>query len=132
MQANRKWNSKPEVVLRQALHARGLRYRIHTTPGQASKCIADIVFATERIAIFIDGCFWHGCPDHTKPPRTNSDYWGPKIRGNRERDIRTDRLLAETGWLSIRVWEHDDPATAARVIAESVRRRRALTRPALR
>ena len=132
MQANRKRNTKPELYLRRALHTQGLRYRIHTTPGQASKCIADIVFPTERVVVFIDGCFWHGCELHTKPPRTNSEYWGPKIRRNRERDLRNDRLLTQAGWLSIRVWEHDDPTEAALTIAEAVTGRRPKLRVGLR
>jgi DNA mismatch endonuclease, patch repair protein len=132
MQSNRKWNTKPEVVLRRELHAQGLRYRIHTTPGQTSKCIADVVFPTERVVIFVDGCFWHGCTLHTKPPRTNSDYWGPKIRRNRERDIQTDHALAEGGWLSVRVWEHEDPVIAAGLIAKVVKQRRATTRSVMR
>jgi DNA mismatch endonuclease (patch repair protein) len=128
MQSNQKKNTKPELVLRQALHALGLRYRIHTTPGQTSRCIADVVFPTERVAIFVDGCFWHGCTLHTSPPRTNAEYWGQKIRGNRERDLQTDRVLAEGGWLSIRVWEHEDPAAAAGSIVKLVTQRRATTR----
>ncbi len=132
MQSNRKWNTKPELALRRQLHALGLRYRTHTTPGQASECIADVVFPTERVAIFIDGCFWHGCTEHTRPPRTNPDYWGPKIRRNRERDLATDRLLSEAGWISIRVWEHEDPALAAPPIADAIRRRRTKTPPTLR
>lgn len=120
MQSNRKWNTKPELVLRRALHAMGLRYRIHSTPGRITKTTADIVFPTERVVIFVDGCFWHGCTLHTKPPRTNSEYWGPKIQRNRERDVHTDRLLTQAGWLPIRVWEHDDPIAAALMIAEAV------------
>ena len=91
----------------------------------------DILFPRAKLAVFVDGCFWHGCTKHTKPPRTNSDYWGPKIQRNRERDQITDRLLTDAGWLSIRVWEHQDPTEAAASIAEAVRRR-TKTPPGLR
>ena len=127
MQSNRKWNTKPELRLRRALHRMGLRYRIHTTPGQTSTCIADIVFPAERVVIFVDGCFWHGCTEHTKPPRTNAGYWVPKIERNRERDRTIDRRLTLAGWLSVRVWEHDDVASAAQTIAQLISKRRLKT-----
>jgi DNA mismatch endonuclease, patch repair protein len=132
MQSNRKWNTKPELAVRRALHKLGLRYRIHTTPGQAASCIADVVFPTERVAVFIDGCFWHGCNLHTVPPRTNQEYWVHKIQGNRRRDAETDRQLADAGWLSIRVWEHEDPKRAADRISHEIRRRRPATLRQLR
>lgn len=84
---------------------------------------ADLVFAGAKVAVFLDGCFWHGCPDHHTVASTNATYWADKVRRNRERDAETDRLLAEAGWLSIRAWEHDDPSKVAKEVASTVRSR---------
>ncbi len=73
----------------------------------------DIVFTRRRIAVFVDGCFWHSCPEHGKEPRSNVTYWAPKLARNRDRDRSVDRALAENSWVSIRIWEHEDPNTAA-------------------
>jgi DNA mismatch endonuclease (patch repair protein) len=85
---------------------------------------ADLVFRPSKVAVFVDGCFWHRCPDHATDPKTNSDYWKPKLERNVERDRETDRLLAEGGWLSIRIWEHEDPRKAAQRVVRIVRSRR--------
>src|SRR5215210_7192672 len=82
MRGNRSLNSKPEVALRSALHRAGLRFRKHLRPVRDLRCVADVVFPTERIAVFLDGCYWHACPEHGTQPRTNSEYWQAKIRGN--------------------------------------------------
>ena len=97
-------NTSPELELRRELWARGLRYRIHyTTPSGK----ADLAFPGRRIAIFIDGCFWHGCPEHYVRPRTRTDFWARKLRENVERDQRQTRLLEERSWRVIRLWEHE-------------------------
>lgn len=83
-----------------------------------------MVFTRSKVAIFLDGCFWHGCPAHHTKSVTNAEYWAEKVRRNRERDRETDRRLAEEGWLVIRVWEHEDPLLAAEHIAKTVRARR--------
>jgi DNA mismatch endonuclease (patch repair protein) len=110
--------------LRRLLHARGLRYRVSTRPIKSIRRTADIVFGPAKVAVFVDGCFWHRCPDHATDPKTNSDYWKPKLERNVERDRETDSLLQDAGWLSVRVWEHEDPESAARRVADVVRRRR--------
>lgn len=111
-------DTRIEVALRRALHAAGLRYRVHRRPVKGVRREADIVFGPARVAVFVDGCFWHGCPEHATWPRRNADFWRVKIEGNRARDQNTDLRLAEAGWLSVRVWEHETVAdAAARVIA---------------
>lgn len=76
------------------------------------------------VAVFVDGCFWHRCPEHGTDPKTNSEYWKPKLERNVQRDRETDLFLQEAGWLSIRIWEHDDPAVEAKRVASIVRSRR--------
>ncbi len=110
-QANR--DTAPELMLRRQLHALGLRYRVHRRPLAGIRRTADIVFPRKRVAIFVDGCFWHGCPVHGTAPKTNADWWAAKLDRNKERDADTDRLLAEAGWTVVRIWEHEDPAEAA-------------------
>lgn len=108
MKGNRRADTKPELALRSALHAQGLRFRkdflLRTSAGSRVK--ADIVFTRNRIAVFVDGCFWHGCPDHGNTPKFNTAYWGPKLARNRERDRRVSKELEADGWSVIRVWEH--------------------------
>lgn len=106
----------PEISLRRELHRRGLRFRVNVKgmPGRP-----DIVFTRARIVVQVDGCFWHGCPDHGVAPKTNADWWKAKLEANRERDTSNDRLLTESGWIVIRAWEHEPPADIAdRVEAE--------------
>ncbi|GAA0253476.1 very short patch repair endonuclease [Saccharothrix mutabilis subsp. mutabilis] len=113
-----------EVALRRELHRLGLRYRVHRRPVRAVRREADVVFGPAKVAVFVDGCFWHGCPDHGTWPKRNSDFWRTKIESNQARDLNTDKVLAEAGWLAIRVWEHEDPATAAAKIHATVQSRR--------
>lgn len=97
-------DTDPEVTLRRALWARGLRYRLHaTTPA----CRPDIVFPTRQVAVFVDGCFWHGCPQHYPCPRSNEDFWSNKLASNVGRDARQSAALADAGWSVVRVWEHE-------------------------
>jgi DNA mismatch endonuclease (patch repair protein) len=119
MQANRSRDTRPELLVRKALHASGLRYRVAVRPVADIRVAADIVFRGPRVAVFIDGCFWHGCPDHSSPPRTNAAYWSAKIAANRERDARAGRLLGDLGWTVIRVWEHEDPVLGAARIRDA-------------
>lgn len=118
-------DTKIEVALRKALHASGLRFRVHGRPVKGVRREADIVFGPARVAVFVDGCFWHGCPEHATWPRRNAEFWRAKIEGNRARDRDTDARLAEAGWLAVRVWEHEPPAESAVRVAEVVARRRA-------
>ena len=108
MRANRARNTRPELNVRRAIHARGLRYRVnrHLLAGR-SRVRPDIVFPTRRIAVFVDGCFWHRCEKHRTVPRTNEAFWSAKLAANVQRDRRNDRDLASAGWLVLRFWEHE-------------------------
>lgn len=115
----------PELALRRVLHRRGLRYFVHRRPLPELRRQADVVFPTSKVAVFVDGCFWHGCPDHgRRVHRTNGWYWPEKIRGNVERDRDTDARLSAAGWTVVRVWEHDDPTAAAERIHHLMSRSR--------
>jgi len=109
--------------LRSAVHRRGLRYRVHQRPLATSRRRADLVFSTARVAVFVDGCFWHGCPEHMTWPAANAAWWRGKIEGNRRRDHETGAILDAAGWVALRVWEHDEPEAAAERIVERVRER---------
>ena len=117
MSAARRRDTAAELALRRELFARGLRYRVaFPVPGQRRRTI-DVAFTRAKVAVFVDGCFWHGCPEHGTSPKANSEWWSVKFAANRERDRDTDRLLAEQGWAVVRVWEHEPPtAAAARVL----------------
>lgn len=107
MSGARRRDTAPELALRRALHARGLRFRVvHPVPGNKRRTI-DIAFTRRRLAIFLDGCFWHGCPEHAAAPRANAEWWERKIATNRARDRDTDRLLVLAGWKVLRLWEHE-------------------------
>lgn len=97
-------NSEPEQALRSALHRRGLRFRLHK---RVEGIAVDIVFSQARVGVFVDGCFWHGCPEHATYPKSNTRYWLPKLEENRVRDQRQSGRLRRAGWRVIRVWEHD-------------------------
>ncbi|WP_254405720.1 very short patch repair endonuclease [Streptomyces sp. AC627_RSS907] len=124
MRGNRSKNTKPELLLRSLLYRRGMRYRVDIRPIADVRRRADLVFPGDRIAVFVDGCFWHGCPDHYRPAMKNADFWREKINSNKARDAETNATLAAAGWTVIRVWEHDDPARAAAQIENAVRRKR--------
>ncbi|WP_338597167.1 very short patch repair endonuclease [Saccharopolyspora sp. SCSIO 74807] len=124
MQANKGRDTKPELALRRAVHALGLRYRVSMRPLPAIRRTADLSFSRVKVAVFMDGCFWHGCPEHHTQSATNSEFWAEKVRRNRERDRETDRLLLEAGWSVLRIWEHEDPQAGAARIAHEVRLRR--------
>ncbi len=111
-------NSGPEIRLRRELHSRGLRFRVNLRglPGTP-----DIAFTRAKIAVFVDGCFWHRCPRHGVLPKANRDWWREKLDRNVERDKRKDGELEDLGWLSIHVWEHDDPSTVADAIEQAWR-----------
>jgi DNA mismatch endonuclease (patch repair protein) len=121
MQGNRKRDTRPEMAVRRAVHRLGLRYRVARRPLPGQRFTADLVFPAARVAVFVDGCFWHGCPEHFTPPRTNASYWGPKIARNQARDAAAMAALQAAGWIGLRIWEHEPPDLAARCIAETVR-----------
>jgi len=122
MKATRAKDSKPELNLRSALHRLGLRFRLHQRVIPNLRRTVDVVFRPSRVAVFVDGCFWHGCPEHGTWPKKNAKWWRDKIETNIMRDRETDRLLDEAGWTVVRVWEHERPEVAARRIARLVRR----------
>jgi DNA mismatch endonuclease, patch repair protein len=117
-QSNR--DTAPEVAVRRLLHAAGFRYRLHRpVPGMPRRSI-DIAFPGVKIAVFMDCCFWHGCPEHATHPKANADWWRTKLEGNIARDRETTRALAEAGWTVLRYWEHEAPAAVASRVAKSV------------
>lgn len=123
MSAQRQADTKPEIAVRSALHRRGLRYRKHLAPLQGLRCKADVVFLRQQVAIFIDGCFWHGCTQHGTVPKANNRWWRQKIEGNQARDRRNDEVLEHAGWAVVRIWEHEDPEAAADRVMAVVRGR---------
>lgn len=121
MRANRRRDTKPELAVRRLVHAMGLRYRVDYAPLSANKrSRADLVFTRAKVAVFIDGCFWHGCPRHHTVASTNAAFWRTKAEGNRVRDERTNTALRDAGWTVLRFWEHQDPHTVADAIREAV------------
>lgn len=125
MQDQRRRDTAPELALRRALHRRGLRYRLDVpvVPGTRRRRV-DIVFPRAKIAVFVDGCFWHGCPEHGRSRgATNEWYWQPKIRQNMERDADTNQRLRKADWLVLRFWEHDDPEQASVHVLNAIRER---------
>ncbi|WP_272914497.1 very short patch repair endonuclease [Ornithinimicrobium cavernae] len=108
----------PELQMRRLLHARGLRYRVHAPVQGLPRRRIDILFTKARVAVSVDGCFWHGCPEHWVPPRTNREWWDWKVAKNRARDADTDRRLAELGYTSLRIWKHVPPVEAAQLVAD--------------
>jgi len=121
MQGNRSSNTKPELRVRQAAHALGLRYRVNARPEPDLNRTADMVFSRARVAVFVDGCYWHGCAEHCRIPATNRDYWNAKIDRNVRRDAETTALLADRGWTVLRFWSHDEPAEIAETIRRAVK-----------
>jgi DNA mismatch endonuclease, patch repair protein len=119
MTSQRQRDTAPEIAVRSLLHRRGLRFRVHY-PLPVPRRRADIAFPRHQIAVFVDGCFWHGCPEHSTWPKKNAEWWRTKIRANQSRDADTDRSLEQAGWTSIRVWEHEDPEEVALAIADVV------------
>ena len=119
MQGNRGRDTTPELAVRRLLHAAGCRYRVDMQPLPGLRRRADIVFPRHKLAVFIDGCYWHGCPAHRATPKTNTLYWSAKLASNRARDDDTNKRLAEQGWHAARYWEHED----ALIVAADVLRR---------
>ncbi len=116
-------HTTPEMTIRRELHRRGLRYRVNMPLPQLGGTRPDIVFTRVRVAVFVDGCFWHRCPEHGSSPKTNAGWWRRKLDTNVERDRRTDIELAEAGWTVVRIWEHEDTSTAADRVEGTVRNR---------
>ncbi|MGK2881968.1 MAG: very short patch repair endonuclease [Mycobacterium sp.] len=130
MQGNRGRDTRPEIAVRRLVHAQGLRYRVSARREPDLRRTADLLFTRARVAVFIDGCYWHGCPQHFTMPATNRDYWSTKIERNKERDRHTSAVLAERGWLVLRFWEHEQPETVANSIEQTVREQHTKDLPA--
>jgi DNA mismatch endonuclease, patch repair protein len=124
MQTQRQKNTKPELLIRSELHRRGLRFFVDRAPLTGLGRRADLVFPRGRVAVYVDGCFWHGCPIHGTWPKNNAQWWREKIEANRARDRDTDRRLRDAGWLPVRVWEHESAVVAADQIVAAVADRR--------
>ena len=123
MRGNRSRDTQPELALRSVIHAMGLRYRVAARPLPGLRRTADLVFPRARVAVFVDGCYWHGCPEHYVPSASNVDYWKDKIERNIARDHETDALLREAGWVVVRCWAHEETNEVARNVADVVRAR---------
>lgn len=118
MRRQRSRDTQPEVALRRSLFAMGKRYRVHyPVPGMPRRAI-DIAFTRAKIAVFVDGCFWHSCPDHATRPASNANWWATKLERNKQRDSETDEHLRSLGWTVVRVWEHEPVADAATRVSE--------------
>ena len=123
MQGNKSRDTTPELAIRRLLHAAGLWYRVNRSPLKDVRRRADIVFGPAKVAVVIDGCYWHACPEHYVPPKTNPAYWGPKISGNVARDRDTDARLIAAGWAVLRFWEHESAEECSAAIAAVVQER---------
>lgn len=120
MTAQKQRDTHPELAIRSILHSRGYRYRVDCRPIKALRTRADLVFSGPKVAVFIDGCFWHDCPRHGTLPKANREWWKRMLQRNVHRDRKTDQHLTEVGWTVVRIWEHEDPEEAARRVAEAV------------
>lgn len=123
MQANRSRDTTFELAVRRIVFARGLRYRVDARPEPTIPRRADMVFRRDRVAVFLDGCFWHGCPDHYTSPERNAAFWARKIETNRARDLDTTARLTHAGWLVLRFWEHEPRAWIADEIISALAQR---------
>jgi DNA mismatch endonuclease (patch repair protein) len=123
MVGNKSRDTKPELMVRRILHASGLRYKVHARPIKDWNRRADMVFPRAKIAIFINGCFWHGCPKHFSAPKTNSEYWASKIMRNVERDSETALRLKSEGWLVIAIWEHENLGKKSEQVVRRIQKR---------
>jgi DNA mismatch endonuclease (patch repair protein) len=119
MVRQRRRDTKPEMAIRRLLYASGMRYRVDA-PLSGMRRRADLLFVSARVAVFVDGCFWHGCPKHGTQPKANAAWWSAKIAANVERDRDTDRRLVADRWIVLRIWEHEKPELAAARIAAAV------------
>jgi DNA mismatch endonuclease (patch repair protein) len=123
MQRQARRDTVPELALRRAVWKRGLRYRVDISPIRGTRRRADLVFTRAKVAVYVDGCFWHSCPLHATTPKANRTWWIEKLEANAARDRDTDRRLSEAGWSVVRVWEHEDAEHSAERVERVVRAR---------
>jgi DNA mismatch endonuclease, patch repair protein len=121
MQATRGRDTAPELALRRELHRRGLRYRVDAPILPDLRRRADLIFTRARVVVFVDGCFWHGCPQHATTAKANAAFWATKITANKVRDADTDHRLRDAGWTVVRVWEHESVSIAADRVRSALR-----------
>lgn len=124
MRATRRRDTAAELAIRRALHSRGMRFRVDRAVIIGMRRRADVVFSAAKVAVFVDGCFWHCCPRHRSFPKANRRWWAEKLAANKKRDTDTNRRLRAAGWFVERVWEHEEPMTAVARIVTIVRTRR--------
>lgn len=117
-------DTKPELAIRRELHRRGFRFRLNVRVSKSIRSKPDIVFRGAKVAVFVDGCFWHGCPDHGTFPKNNHQWWSEKLCANAERDAKTTATLKAEGWEVIRIWEHEPMNQAADRVTAAVTARR--------
>lgn len=118
MKAAKPRDTTPEMALRQVLQEMGFAFSVDFSPIEGLRRRVDILFVEERVAVMIDGCYWHGCPQHGTWPKQNAEFWKAKIKANKRRDIDTNQRLEDAGWHVIRVWEHENPHEAAERIID--------------
>ena len=116
----RQQGTDAEIALRSELYRRGLRYRVGYEVLKKPRRVADVAFPGLKIAVFVDGCFWHGCPEHATWPKRNAEFWRQKIKTNRLRDADTNSRLQKIGWTVLRFWEHESPIEASDRVAKAV------------
>ncbi len=116
----RRRDTAPEIALRRELHRRGARFYVDRAPIRGLRRRADLVFPRRRVAVYVDGCFWHRCPEHATDPKNNAQWWADKLAGNVVRDRDTDSRLSAAGWLVVRIWEHESPVAAADKVQEAL------------
>jgi DNA mismatch endonuclease (patch repair protein) len=121
MSRARRRDTEPEMLVRREAHRRGLRYRVDAPLPGMPRRRADMVFPRHKLAVFVDGCFWHSCPTHASVPRANRDWWVDKLKKNKQRDRETDANLMEIGWRALRFWEHENPGSVVDAIECAVR-----------
>ncbi len=131
MRGNQRRDTRPELQIRSILHRRGLRFYVDKSVRPNGRSVrADIVFPRLKVAVFVDGCFWHGCPDHGRHPQSNAEYWVWKLKQNRDRDARVTAVLRSEGWDVLRIWEHVPTEEAADQVELALNIRRDLIKPA--
>lgn len=129
MRSNRPRDTRTEIAFRRALHATGLRFNKHRRPVEGLRCEPDLLFPGPRLAVFIDGCFWHACPEHRSVrPKTHADWWSQKLDGTVARDRRNDAALEAAGWSVLRIWEHEPTADAVDRVITRIAELRGRTR----
>ena len=116
-------DTRPELALRREIYGRGMRYRVDAAPVSNMRGRADVLFRSARVAVYVDGCFWHGCSEHGVLPKRNREWWRAKLQATRRRDRATERELRSLGWAVLRIWEHEDPVEAAIRIEATVKAR---------